>query len=78
MIDNTRHWMNRPKHGGRTIHRAKFSAISAGEIEHAMATLGVPNENESLAVDARQELDLKVVCIHPELTELTELTELVV
>jgi DNA topoisomerase III len=44
----------------RFIWRARFSAISAPEITSAMANLGEPNENEALAVDARQELDLKV------------------
>ena len=44
----------------RHVWRARFSAISAPEITSAMANLGEPNENEALAVDARQELDLKV------------------
>lgn len=34
--------------------------MTAESISKAMATLGDPNEHESLAVDARQELDLKV------------------
>lgn len=38
------------------------SAISAAEIQQAMARLGAPNRAEALAVDARQELDLKVGC----------------
>jgi DNA topoisomerase III len=42
------------------VFRARFSAISAPEIHHAMEHLTSPNENESRAVDARQELDLKV------------------
>lgn len=42
------------------VHRAKFSAVTKESIENAMATLGSPNRNEALAVDARQELDLKI------------------
>lgn len=42
------------------VYRARFSAISAPEINHAMQNLTSPNENEAKAVDARQELDLKV------------------
>lgn len=36
------------------------SARGAACVAHCQATLGAPNEAESLAVDARQELDLKV------------------
>ena len=45
---------------GQQIFRARFSAIAKSDIENAMRSLTSPNENESLAVDARQELDLKV------------------
>ncbi len=42
------------------IFRAKFSAVTPSDIFKAMQNLGEPNENESKAVEARQELDLKV------------------
>ena len=45
---------------GQQIYRAKFSAVNREDIVKAMASLGVPNKAESDAVDARQELDLKV------------------
>lgn len=44
----------------QTIFRARFSAVTQKDIERAMQNLGIPNEHEALAVDARQELDLKV------------------
>jgi DNA topoisomerase-3 len=46
--------------GQQQVFRARFSAISAPEMKSAMNNLTVPNKNESLAVDARQELDLKM------------------
>jgi len=42
------------------VLRARFSAVTREAVERAMRTLGKPNENEALAVDARQELDLKM------------------
>jgi len=50
----------RPAGGARQVWRARFSAVSAVSIHRAMDSLGLPNEDEASAVDARQELDLKV------------------
>jgi DNA topoisomerase-3 len=44
----------------KRILRAHFSAVTAKDIDKAMSSLGQPNEHESLAVEARQELDLKI------------------
>ena len=50
----------RRRTGDQTVYRARFSAITPLEITRAMERLTTPNRNEALAVDARQELDLKV------------------
>ena len=46
----------------QTVFRAKFSSITDTDIWKAMSQLGEPNRNEALAVDARQELDLRIGC----------------
>ena len=46
---------------GAPILRARFSAIAVRDVERALASLGPPNAAEARSVDARQELDLKVM-----------------
>jgi len=42
------------------ILRARFSAVSGPEVARAVASLGPPNRADARAVDARQEIDLRV------------------
>ena len=42
------------------VYRAYFSAINGSDIRKAYNSLGKPDKNQSLSVDVRQELDLKV------------------
>jgi len=45
---------------GRRIYRARFSSVTEKDILNAMDNLVEPSKDEALAVDARQEIDLKV------------------
>uniref|UniRef100_A0A914GY25 DNA topoisomerase n=1 Tax=Globodera rostochiensis TaxID=31243 RepID=A0A914GY25_GLORO len=65
VMDAVRHAMNGPSGGVgfmKNVYRARFSAITEKEIKNAMTSLARPNIDESLAVDARQELDLRIGC----------------
>lgn len=42
------------------VKRARFSSLHPQALQTAISNLGPPNENDSLAVDARQELDLRI------------------
>ncbi|KAF3787597.1 DNA topoisomerase 3-beta [Nymphaea thermarum] len=46
--------------GGQRVFRARFSSVTEKDILRAMNNLVEPDKNEALAVDARQEIDLKV------------------
>lgn len=59
VLENVLPHLGRPSHGKRVL-RAKFSALTDEDVRRAMSSLCDPNEAEARAVDARQELDLKI------------------
>uniref|UniRef100_A0A8C3S8X9 DNA topoisomerase n=1 Tax=Chelydra serpentina TaxID=8475 RepID=A0A8C3S8X9_CHESE len=62
VLDSVIPVMNKPRGTEKTVYRAKFSSITDTDICNAMNSLGEPNRNEALSVDARQELDLRIGC----------------
>lgn len=42
------------------VYRARFSSVTEKDVLNALANLVRPNRDEAMAVDARQEIDLKV------------------
>lgn len=57
VIECTGFHMNEAK---KRVYRARFSSVTEKDISKAMDNLVEPNRHEALAVDARQEIDLKV------------------
>ncbi|CAK0803917.1 unnamed protein product, partial [Prorocentrum cordatum] len=53
------------------VYRAHFSALTEPEIKQAFRSLGRPDKHLAMAVDARQELDLKIGCIFTRLMTRT-------
>ena len=60
VLDCCLHLMNGASGQYDRVYRAHFSAINPTDIIKAYNALGKPDRNQSLSVDARQELDLKV------------------
>lgn len=53
-----------------TVYRAHFSSFTQGDIIHACNTLGQLDYNASAAIDARQELDLRIGSVYTRLQTL--------
>ncbi|CAK8993289.1 unnamed protein product [Durusdinium trenchii] len=53
------------------VYRAHFSALTQPEIQMAYQNLGRPDQHLAMAVDARQELDLKIGCAFTRLMTRT-------
>ena len=45
---------------GLQVQRARFSALVQSELQRALNNLVQPNQHEAWAVDARQEIDLRI------------------
>jgi DNA topoisomerase-3 len=60
VLDCCMHLMSGSSDHFDRVYRAHFSAINPSDITKAYNHLGKPDKNQSLSVDARQELDLKV------------------
>lgn len=53
-----------------TVYRAHFSSFTQGDIKHACDTLGRLDGNASAAIDARQELDLRIGSVYTRMQTL--------
>lgn len=61
VMHNVIPWMRMPPKGMQSVYRAKFSSLAPADLRMALRDcLGPPDIHKALAVDARQELDLKL------------------